>query len=117
MAQPGETIDNPISGDQIIFRTTASQTNGAYVEFDHILKQGGGKTAEHVHAKGDERYEVLSGSGSWSLNGDTRTCKTGETVHIPPGTIHTNPWNPNLEVLHLLRRVTPEAGLEQFYET
>ena len=117
MTKPGETIDNPLSGDKIIFRTTAEQTNGAYVEFDHILKKGGGRTAEHIHLKGTEDYEVLSGTSQWSLNGETRVVNVGDKVHVPPGTIHTNPWNPNDEILHLLRRVSPEAGLEQFYET
>ena len=48
MAQPGQTIHNPRTGERIIFRHTQRETGGAYVEFDHFLPPGPSAFAEHV---------------------------------------------------------------------
>jgi mannose-6-phosphate isomerase-like protein (cupin superfamily) len=118
MAKPGETIDNPVSGERITFRTVASQTDGKYVEFDQFLyRKGAGATGEHVHLKGDEKYTILAGVATYTIDSVRKTAGKDEVVEILRGTIHQNPWNDGSEELHLLRHVAPEAGLEQFYET
>ncbi|MEP7287797.1 MAG: hypothetical protein ABI947_18740 [Chloroflexota bacterium] len=117
MAKAGEVIENPVSGERIVFRQVAEDNNGAFVEFDQYLAKGGGYTAEHIHLVTEERYEVISGIATYSIESVAKTAKVGEVVDIKPGTIHVNPWNNNTEELHLLRTDTPEGGLEIFYET
>ncbi len=119
MATAGVPIDNPVTGERIVFRKTLKDTNGGLVEFDQYLQPGGGASAEHVHLTQDERYTIVSGVASYTLNSQPKTAQAGEIVVIPHGTIHTNPWNPpdGKGELHLIRVVDPGTGVETFYET
>lgn len=48
----------------------------------------GTNTFAHVHAVSEELYHVVSGQGMMRLGDETFPIAPGETVHIPPGTIH-----------------------------
>ncbi len=117
MVKPGDEIDNPAAGERIVFRQTAEQTQGKVLEVDQFLKQGGNKTAEHIHLNFDEDYEIIAGMATYALDGKAGIAKPGDKVHIPAGTKHINPWNTSPETLQLRLWVTPEMGTETFYET
>ena len=40
MEYPGQTIENPVSGERITFRRTAAETNGELLAFDLELSRG-----------------------------------------------------------------------------
>lgn len=118
MAQPGDILENPAAGERIIFRQTASETGGAYTQFEQELtRPGAGASAQHIHLQTDERFEILEGAATYTLNGKDYAAGVGEVVEISRGTLHRNPWNRDGGVVRLLRTVTPPSGAELFYET
>lgn len=117
MAQPGQAIDNPRTGERIVFRHTQAETGGVYVEFDHFLPPGPSAFAEHVQLNQEERFDIVSGLARYRLNGAERQAGPGEAVVIPPGAFHINCWAAGPDPLHLLHSFRPALGNEDFFET
>ncbi len=118
MAKSGDVLENPQAGERIVFRQTASETNGAFSLFDqYLLKPGAGYSPPHIHFKTDERFEILAGTAAYTIGQQDYTAHPGDVVEIPRRTLHRNPWNRDGGELHLLRTVTPPSGAELFYET
>ncbi len=49
----------------------------------------GGETRLHQHLKAEELYHFTAGSGLMRLGDEQVGVKQGDTVCIPPGTLHT----------------------------
>jgi len=49
MAHAGQILENPISGEKIIFRQTAAETDGELLAFELVLAPGGAVPGAHVH--------------------------------------------------------------------
>ena len=49
MAYTGQILDNPVSGERIIFRKTAADTDGELLELDLELAPDGHVPGKHVH--------------------------------------------------------------------
>ena len=61
MPEPGQLISNPITGERIVFRRTAAQTDGELLEFDVELRPGGVIAGfPHRHPQ-TERFHVTAG--------------------------------------------------------
>ena len=43
----------------------------------------------HTHNTYEESFLILDGEMEFFINGQTRTFKSGESVDMPPGTLHT----------------------------
>ncbi len=48
----------------------------------------GETTQRHLHEKSEELYFILQGTGEMQLGNDAFTVNKGDTICIPPGTIH-----------------------------
>ena len=48
MAYTGQVIENPVSGEQIVFRKTAAETAGEYLEIELRLAADGKVPGMHV---------------------------------------------------------------------
>ena len=88
MIRPGDTLENPVTGERLTFRRTASETNGAEVLVETAVRPDGFVAAAHVHPYQTERFEVLSGTLGLELGHETITARPGETLTIEPGTAH-----------------------------
>ena len=64
MIHAGDTIENPVTGERLVFKKTSAETNGEYVLFECFVKPSGFVAAAHVHP--------FSRSGSRSSRG--RSC-------------------------------------------
>lgn len=82
-------IENPLTGEQIIFRRTAAETDGELLEMDDYWRQRDHQTPEHVHPAMEERWDVIAGSVRFTIDGVERTLGPGETIVAPPGTPHS----------------------------
>jgi hypothetical protein len=49
MAHAGQILENPVSGEKIIFRQTAAETDGELLAFELVLAPGGAVPGAHVH--------------------------------------------------------------------
>lgn len=86
MAQAGQTLTNPFTGQTIEFVRTAADTGGALLELESVYGPAGDAAPAHLHPAQDERFEVLEGEILAVLDGEERRLTTGDTVDVPAGT-------------------------------
>jgi quercetin dioxygenase-like cupin family protein len=116
MASAGDSIENPVTRDRIIFRQTARETNGALLQFEEIMAASGIGPPEHVHPRQHERIEVLAGTLGGRVGGRAYQLQAGQHLDIAPGTAHTW-WNAGTDDLRLLTDFRPALQTELFFET
>jgi quercetin dioxygenase-like cupin family protein len=92
----GEVYVNPASGERAVVVLGTDETAGKRLVVDLHLRPNGGMIGRHYHPKIREQFRVLTGSLAYTLNGNERIANVGESVDIPPGTLHDF-WNPGKE--------------------
>jgi hypothetical protein len=118
MANTGQSLNNPCTGERIVFQQTEQDTGGALVEFDHYMPPSAAPTfVEHVQLNQEERFEIVAGTARYRLNGVEYQAHAGETVVVPPGTAHINCWNAGPDELHLRHSFRPGRGADVFFES
>jgi mannose-6-phosphate isomerase-like protein (cupin superfamily) len=105
MLADGRTWTNPRTGASLTWRR-----DGADGVLERLMRPGTGKADAHVHLDYVERFEVLEGTATLELDGRTISAGPGETVEVPPGTPHRNPYNATDADLRL--RHTASPGME-----
>ena len=60
--RPGQTVENPVTGERFTFIHTAASTGGELLAFDFALRPGGAVPIPHVHPIQTERFEVTAGT-------------------------------------------------------
>ena len=115
MVQPGDVIENPVTGERITFVRTSEQTGGALAEMDLELSPSAFLAAEHIHLRQDESFEVLDGLIRLRCRGEESVRGAGEKVVVPAGSPHA--WAPAGEEGARVRLTfTPGADIEQFFD-
>jgi len=117
MATPGQTLENPITGERIVFRQTARETGGRRLVIDHFLRPHTATFPEHVQLNQEERFEILSGTAVYKLNGVQSIARAGKIIAVPYGTPHRNPWNESDQELVFRHETSPDLGSEVFFES
>ena len=81
MAKVGDVIENPVSGQRLIFRKTIEDTGGKLLEVDSLYtKPTPSRPPTHYHPHQEERFEVLSGEVRTFIDGEERTLKEGRMM-------------------------------------
>jgi len=125
MAKTSQTIENPVTGQRILFLTSAKENGGIRWEVEWFVKPQQGKfPPEHLHPTFSEQFAILSGTAGYKLAGQEHTAQAGEVVNIPAGLAHMNPWSVSDEELHMrhvIKLAQPNlrmlAAAEDFFET
>jgi quercetin dioxygenase-like cupin family protein len=116
MFRSGDTIENSITGERLVFLQTASETNGELVVVEAFVQPGGCVAAAHVHPEQEERFHVLGGTLRLRLGNETVEVSAGGRVTVPAGTAHRF-WNAGTDEAHFLCEVRPALHFEQLLET
>jgi len=120
MARQGDVLENPATGERLVFRRTAADSGGAVLAFDYFLPAGGSVPLAHVHPRQEERFEILSGRARIRVGRRLRRATAGESVLVPRGTVHRL-WNEGGDELHAVVEFRPalrtEKGFEQLLPT
>jgi mannose-6-phosphate isomerase-like protein (cupin superfamily) len=116
MAYTGQILDNPVSGERIIFRKTAADTDGELLEIDLELAPDGHVPGKHVHPVQEERFEVLSGTMKFKMGRETVIAEAGDVVTVPAGVSHKFE-NGGEETAYARVQVRPALKMEQLFET
>jgi quercetin dioxygenase-like cupin family protein len=116
MAVSGQVLDNPVSGERITFRKTASDTDGVLLAIDLELSPDGHVPGAHVHPAQEERFEVVKGTMKFRKGLRTMTAGTGDTVVVPAGTVHRFE-NAGNTPAHVRVEVRPALRMEELFET
>jgi quercetin dioxygenase-like cupin family protein len=117
MARAGDVIENPVTGERVVFRRIAHDTDGESLEYDLHFTPSGFVTQEHLHPEQSERHEVLAGKVGLHLEGRGQVLERGDVVVVPSGTPHRlfPVDGSRVHVLFELRRaLRTEALLETF---
>ena len=116
MIKAGDILENPVTGERLIFRKTSRETNGELVVVECFVKADGGVAAGHVHPHQSERFEILKGAVGFKLDGQKIVAGPGDRILVAPGTSHRF-WNAGDEEAHFVCEVRPALGFEQLIET
>jgi quercetin dioxygenase-like cupin family protein len=109
---PGQTLENPITGERFTFTETAATTDGELLAFDLALRPGGAVPIAHVHPVQTERFEVVEGQMRFRVGLRTRLAGPGDVVEVAPGVIHAFA-NAGEEEARLHVEVRPALAMEQ----
>ena len=115
MATGGQRIENPLTGERIVFLRTAAETAGELLEMESTWTRSGLRTPPHVHPEMEETWEVLSGEARFRIGGEERVARAGDVVVAPPGTPHAG-WNPTEAEVRLRITMRPALRWEEFVE-
>ena len=116
MAKPGDVIDVPALGLQVEFRATAESTGGTYSEVDIVGRPKGFVTVPHAHRGQTETHTVIEGAMRVKLAGQTHILNPGDSITIPPDTVHRQ--LPHGSTAGRVRvRLEPSNGIDGFLET
>src|SRR5215475_10396290 len=81
-------LNNPFTGEHIVFTETADTTGGEFARFDWRSSPGG-IISEHVHPHQEERFTIISGVARFTVNGKPLLAEAGQTVVVPAGVRHS----------------------------
>jgi mannose-6-phosphate isomerase-like protein (cupin superfamily) len=116
MIHAGDMLENPITGERLLFRKTSSDTGGEAIVLETFVKPGGFVAAAHVHPHQEERFEVLGGSVGFRLGREELVAGPGERLTVPAGTPHRF-WNAGEKEARFACEVRPALQFEQLIET
>jgi quercetin dioxygenase-like cupin family protein len=88
MIHPGQTLENPVTGERFTFIDTAASTGGELLSFELGLRPGGAVPLPHVHPIQTERFAVVAGRMRFRVGLRTVVAGPGEVVEIAPGVMH-----------------------------
>jgi quercetin dioxygenase-like cupin family protein len=116
MAHAGDVIENPVTGQRLIFRLTSSDADGELFAAEGIFSPGGFAGVPHVHPHQDERFEVLAGDAAFDIDGARHVLGAGDTIDVPRGTRHTFA-NAGADQMHVRFEFRPAlTSTDRFYE-
>jgi quercetin dioxygenase-like cupin family protein len=112
----GDTIENPVTGERIVFHKTSRDTGGEAVVIECFVRPHGFVAAAHVHPSQEERFQVLSGSVGFRTPLGEQIAGSGERVTVPAGMAHKF-WNAGDDEAHFVCEVRPALQFEELLET
>jgi len=111
MAQVGETIVNPATGEVI----TWLRVDDEVLEWEDAWTRPGHRAAPHVHPTMTERWEVVDGTAAFVIGDEATTLGPGESITAPAGVPHEG-WNPTDEPVRLRVTMTPPKRWAEIVE-
>lgn len=109
---PGQTLENPITGERFTFTDTAASSGGKLLAFELGLAVGGAVPIPHVHPIQTERFEVVAGRMRFRVGLRTRIAGPGDVVEVAPGVMHSFANAGDVEA-RVLVEVRPALAMEQ----
>jgi quercetin dioxygenase-like cupin family protein len=116
MIRSGDRLENPVTGEVLVFHRTAAETNGETVLVETIVRPKGFVAAAHVHPYQTERFEIVEGLVGLELGGRELVAGPGDVAVVPPGTAHRF-WNAGEQEARFLCEVRPALQFESLIET
>jgi quercetin dioxygenase-like cupin family protein len=114
MITPGQTLENPVTGERFTFTDTAATTGGELLAFDFALRPGGAVPIPHVHPIQTERFEVVEGRMRFRVGLRTVIAEPGDVVEVAPGVMHSFA-NAGDEEARLRVEVRPALAMEDMF--
>ena len=116
MIRKGDVIENPVTGERLLFLETSRDTGGEYVLVECTVQPNGFVAAAHVHPYQTERFEIEQGRVGFKLDGEEVHAEAGDTVVVPAGSSHKF-WNAGETEAVFVTEVRPALQFERLLET
>jgi quercetin dioxygenase-like cupin family protein len=116
MIHSGDKLENPVTGETLVFHRTSNETNGESVLVETIVRPDGFVAAAHVHPFQTERFEVLEGVLGLRVGEQKLVARAGDAAVVAPGTPHRF-WNAGDGVVRFLCEIRPALKFESLIET
>jgi mannose-6-phosphate isomerase-like protein (cupin superfamily) len=114
MLQAGTRFTNPKTGASFeVLRAPGPE--GRTLELRRVIKPGTGRTVPHVHMDFVERFVVESGQATARLGRRRVALAPAETLEVPPGRGHVNPYNKGTADLVLRHSFEPASDFALAY--
>lgn len=108
----GEHLHDPLTGQHLTFLQSGRDTSGELLQVEVRLDPGGW-VPRHVHARQDERVEVLAGTLTVRVGGEERRLGVGESAHVHRRKLHVV-RNSGADEARFLLEVRPARRMEGF---
>jgi quercetin dioxygenase-like cupin family protein len=105
----GDVIENPAIGQRLVLCVSPEETGGRSLVVEYSYKPHAGNKGHlaHVHRQYKERFEILSGTARYQVDGKELIARTGDAFDVAVNSVHLHPWNDSAEELHV--RQTTES--------
>jgi quercetin dioxygenase-like cupin family protein len=114
MAVRDTSIENPVTGQRLIFAT--GETAGESRRIEGVFKPSRLRGVDHIHPDQAERFEVVDGRLGLRVSGRESVLEAGETADVPAGTPHSC-WNAADGETRVVFEFQPwNDATERFYE-
>jgi mannose-6-phosphate isomerase-like protein (cupin superfamily) len=87
-AETGDTLTMP-DGTRFVIVESAANSGGGRIEFEITMAPGAMGPPKHFHPRQEESWRVLEGELAVFVDTGWRTLRAGESLSIPPATVHT----------------------------
>lgn len=116
MVYRGQRIENPVTGQTMIFLETGEETGGEVFRMEGIFRPGGFAGPVHVHPLQEERFAVTQGTAGFRVGRRRLELGPGEEIVIPTGKPHTF-WNAGPDEMRVVMEFRPAlVSTGPFYE-
>ncbi|MCI0820215.1 MAG: cupin domain-containing protein [Chloroflexi bacterium] len=116
MAQPGDTVEIPATGERFVFLQTSAETGGELLELEFHINPGGFSARPHVHWDVEERVKVVSGKVILTISGEERVLGPGESAVVPMKQGHMVEVAGDEQAVFVVQ-VAPARHFEELFET
>jgi quercetin dioxygenase-like cupin family protein len=116
MIHAGDRLENPVTGEVLVFHRTSEETDGESVLVETIVRPHGFVAAAHVHPHQTERFEVLEGLLGLRVGDKELEARPGDIAVVAPGTPHRF-GNAGEDEARFICEVRPALKFESLIET
>jgi mannose-6-phosphate isomerase-like protein (cupin superfamily) len=116
MFQAGDQIENPVTGERLVFHETSAENRGRRVVFETIVRPDGFVAAAHLHPFQTERFEVLAGTLGLRHGKQRLELGPGECAIVEPAVPHKF-WNAGDDEVRFRCTVSPALQFERLIAT
>lgn len=100
MIRAGFTIINPLTQSRTSVLKSDAETDGrGWLLEVHCAPGMRADISEHLHTEWTERFEIVSGTAYYTLEGQRQTLEAGHSFTVLPGQRHIHPWSATDEPL------------------
>ncbi len=106
MLRTGDSFSSA-RGSQFTIIEGPADNDGARLVWERLMPPDTGNDQPHIHADCEERFDVISGTATIQVAGVTKTLSAGESIVVPRGTAHRNPYNASGSDVAFRGEITP----------
>jgi quercetin dioxygenase-like cupin family protein len=116
MAHAGQEIENPRTGQRMVFLQTGAETNGELLRIECFSPATGVDEPEHCHPRQESRTEVISGTLRFRVRDESQEVGAGQTHTISAGVPHSF-GNYGADEAHWIAEFRPALRTDAFFES